>query len=514
MISQFEDLRHRLTTSHAKEMSRLEARIARCEARIEELNKEKADLSRECDTKTLELSELRTGLFCMGCQSLKGISRIPESVSAKLAQQSSHTALIPTLQRKLEDLTNQHAASKQKRQEEIAQLTKDLKTSQVELKRRESESEKVKGLVEAERRKGKEELEKAKSAMQEENERLVKDRRKLKGELDRLQTEDMALKEKVASLNAELKRERLDIGKAKEDLQAMAGKMEQSVAQSEAEEANLRSLITSLSAAASQSLSNRPKIDPSTVSKIRTDLLASQLLNYRYERKLGAHETQVSALVDLVSQLEEERSFWMGRWETSESQAEYARALLRSERDEAKLQREEDAREIEVSWAIRDQMIGDMQANLEDVAARWSAEATISSANEAYYLARIEDLQSVLMESTQALSSTRSEVSTLSSETIPKLEDELASIKSELESTRTHLSSAEGRLQEMDMLREQLTDDRRTRTELEERMDAMTKERRKEDELREKERDERRKLVGLLGQSRAAEQGLKEDLEE
>ncbi|CEQ42481.1 SPOSA6832_04296, partial [Sporobolomyces salmonicolor] len=118
---QLEDLRHRLITSHEKDVAKLQGKISRLEASRDELVKEKNESSKEVHGLKSEIRHLT--------------SKLTKTESLLTKHQSS----LPLLQSKLASLQASHELSRQRKDAELAEIAAKLADVEGALQRKTEE---------------------------------------------------------------------------------------------------------------------------------------------------------------------------------------------------------------------------------------------------------------------------------------------------------------------------------------------------------------------------------------
>ncbi|GAA5875388.1 hypothetical protein JCM1840_003145 [Sporobolomyces johnsonii] len=118
---QLEDLRHRLTTSHEKDVAKLQGKISRLEASRDELVKDKNESSKEAQGLKSEIRHLT--------------SKLAKTESLLTKHQSS----LPLLQSKLTSLQASHESSRQRKDAELADIAAKLADVEAALQRKTEE---------------------------------------------------------------------------------------------------------------------------------------------------------------------------------------------------------------------------------------------------------------------------------------------------------------------------------------------------------------------------------------
>ncbi|GAA5967646.1 hypothetical protein JCM11641_005722 [Rhodosporidiobolus odoratus] len=118
---QLEDLRHRLTASHEKEVTKLKAKLERADKAREEAAKDKIESTKEVSGLKSEIRHLT--------------SRLTKTETLL----TKHQATLPLLQTKLTDLQSSNDASRARKDAEISTLTTQICDTKTRLSKREAE---------------------------------------------------------------------------------------------------------------------------------------------------------------------------------------------------------------------------------------------------------------------------------------------------------------------------------------------------------------------------------------
>ncbi|KAK4048257.1 hypothetical protein OIO90_005876 [Microbotryomycetes sp. JL221] len=229
----------------------------------------------------------------------------------------------------------------------------------------------------------------------------------------------------------------------------------------------------------------------------------------RMERQLGDRNAQVEELAGYASIVEQESDMLRAELTTLEQERDWAMTMWQQERDDRQSEKEwrqrarSDQREM---LGLRDQV-----KMLESIR---ETEREIDATTRTMEQDKVDTLSSKCTMLERELEVAEGELDLATNEEIPRLEDELATVKQDGTELRDRaaelheaLETAENDIKELQA---------RAAEELERHEGEMEEQRRlladKDKEI-EKERAEKRRVAGLLGQSRASQDGLREELD-
>lgn len=263
------------------------------------------------------------------------------------------------------------------------------------------------------------------------------------------------------------------------------------------QESSLRKvLIADLQSSTTSLLSTQySKITPIEFTSLQKSHHVAQLRILRLERQLSDRLAQVTALATFANDTESQLSLSLSEMESLRSEC-YWRA------NEEKKRREEDleAKGREKEWRRRTRATERDVLSLKDELreakeARWDQEVqTITLRNE---LQELESEFEVI----------EGELEIATESEIPRLEEEITSLSSTIGSTKEVLHRTERSLRDLS------TSSRENENRMEGEIEELSR------RLGEKEREclksaeEKKRLIGLLGGARSAEEGLREELE-
>ncbi|GAA5863019.1 hypothetical protein JCM8547_003653 [Rhodosporidiobolus lusitaniae] len=392
---QLEDLRHRLSQQHEKDLAKLQAKIGRLETAREESAKEKAEQANELSTVKSENRHLTSKLT---------------KTEALLAK---HQSTLPLLQTKLADLQSSNEQSRQRKEAELSALSAQLTQRTEELEQTREERDEAR--TEAEREK---------QAREE---------------------QASAAGEAIAAARAETHPQRLG------------------------------------------------------------ELLAAQTKAVKLERQLADREAQVQSLVAYADGLEARLTVFQDELRGAEEDARKMRSLWREERELAVSERGEkewrqraraDLREVE---GLREEVEGMREMGGLDREAREIAER-VDRERRKRWAAEKKEMK-------REYEVVEGELDYAVNEEIPRLEFSVSTTSATLCETQSLLTCAQADIAE---LQQRLIDEtERLEGELEEQKRVC---REKEKEAS-RERDEKKRVLGLLQQTRASEGALSGEVE-
>ncbi|GEM10020.1 hypothetical protein Rt10032_c09g4037 [Rhodotorula toruloides] len=407
---ELEDLRNRLSASHEKETSKLQAKVDKLMVRNDQLNKEREELGKEKD----------------------GLKSEARHLTSKLAKTTAllekHQQSLPSLQSKLESLTAQHTASTHRKDAELATVRGRL-----------------------------EEVEK----------NLFVERGRY-----------AVLKRDKDVVDAALEREK-------------QGRAEQATAAGEAV------------------LSAREEV---RVAR-RGELYEARMREVKLRRQVEDRIAQVESLAVYAAGLEEritvaeesrEKAEWQ-RWRIRDLWRDERELIVGPERNE-KEWRQRARADLRDATGLRDEVVSSEEE--KDWRMQWDEEARMwMKGREKRWDEEKRALQKELLD-------LEKELDRAVNNDIPRLETQLSSTEATLADTRSSLSTAEEQISDLSSaladLEQRLADDKeRLEGEIEEQKRLLADARKEV----EKERTEKRRVVGLLAQTRASEAALKEEVE-
>ncbi|GAA5983819.1 hypothetical protein JCM10908_005939 [Rhodotorula pacifica] len=245
------------------------------------------------------------------------------------------------------------------------------------------------------------------------------------------------------------------------------------------------------------------------------ELHASRMDGAQKERQLADRKAQVESLVAYASTLEARLALAEEERLLSERDARFVLFdAWTSERDLNYTTRAE----IEKEWRQRARADGREMEGLRDEVRRWEREEEVLGLVQGELLAwemeRERSWQAEREANKKALRATEAELDTALNTDIPRLEGLLAASESSLRSTHDELAAAQSTISTLESdlaeLQQRLVDET-------ERLEGTVEEQRRllsegKKEL-EKERGEKRRVVGILAQTRASEGALKEEVD-
>ncbi|BGP55885.1 hypothetical protein JCM8202_002673 [Rhodotorula sphaerocarpa] len=250
-------------------------------------------------------------------------------------------------------------------------------------------------------------------------------------------------------------------------------------------------------------------------SSQETATYALQLAQIKLERQLADRQAQIESLAAYASTLEARLALAdEDRARTDRDNRFVLVELWRAERDLAA----HEGRDVEKEWRQRARADARDVDGLRELASAAETEAEVlaqwSRDVGAWEEGRARTWRSERSAAKKALQATEAELETALHTEIPRLEGLLAASESTLQSTRSALAAAEAHASSLEAdlaeLQQRLVDETgRLEREAEEQV-RVAAETRKE---LERERAEKRRVVGILAQTRASEAGLKEEVE-
>ncbi|KAM0791572.1 hypothetical protein ACM66B_006018 [Microbotryomycetes sp. NB124-2] len=356
----------------------------------------------------------------------------------------------------------------------------------------------------------------------------------LKTEVRNLTSREQYLSSKLTKTEASLSKHQALLPKLQSQLDMLTSSHSDSRKRKESEIVELKALVAvrnselEEAAADAQQWQDRARIERQArteaakmagdeVERLRVlvnDIRVGELVSLKYkcarlERQLGDRIAQVDALADYVALIEQESEFAKEQLETAEADRDWAMDMWRQEREDRLGEKEwrqrarSDQREM---LGLRDEV-----RILETIRA---TERDIDATTRMSEAAKIDSLERQRQMLERELEVAEGELDLATNDEIPRLEGELAVVRQDAAELRDRASELHEALEVAENDIKELQT--RAADELERHEGEMEEQRRRladKDKEVERERAEKKRVAGLLGQSRASQDGLREELD-
>ncbi|KAK4047143.1 hypothetical protein OIV83_005595 [Microbotryomycetes sp. JL201] len=356
----------------------------------------------------------------------------------------------------------------------------------------------------------------------------------LKTEVRNLTSREQHLSSKLTKTEASLAKHQALLPKLQSQLELLSSSHTDSRKRKESEIVELRALVSARDAELQEaaedaqlwqdraSIERRARTDAAKmagdeIERLRilvNDIRMGELVGLKYkgarlERQLADRIAQVDALADYVAAVEQESEYFRQQLEMAEADRDWAMDMWRQEREDRVGEKEwrqrarSDQREM---LGLRDEV-----KILETIRA---TERDIDATTRVSEAAKIELLERQRHMLERELEVAEGELDLATNDEIPRLESELETVKQDAAELRDRASELHEALEVAENDIKELQT--RAAEELERHEGEMEEQRRRladKDKEVERERAEKKRVAGLLGQSRASQDGLREELD-